>query len=383
MAQAEYDRLKQLTQSSLGEQAHLKTSLQQLQERLRAGETTGDRIRDHVVAWHGLNEPLEQRLHQLEDDLTNHPGELVLVVSQHWETQFSNWHIKEKLYLGLATAPFFELHPGYVLDFSIVTPKHVAIDNYPRVGTFRGRDLIAVRDGSIKNFETSLMFIDKPLLQKRSDSPEESAAFQVVVGDEHVTQWFLDRSKRNMSEQYWQLEIGRSISVRERTEQSEMVRDVGLLLLYQRAQNVLGRSIHISPFVQEYVDDEILRRKTHVLTNLDELVQEDRLLTAQLAQMKGIRLPRISFPLDDPSYERQVREDEEDLRIIRLIPVTEERRRVQALIKAEIEKAFEMGMHKDPWVIVEEQALGKKVETNVPQLIRGYCEYYEIPIPQD
>ncbi len=371
MAQAEYDRLKQLTQSNQGEQTHLQESLQQFQERLRGGETTGDRIRDHVVAWHGINESLEQRLHQLEDNLTNHPGEFVLMASQHWERE----NIIEELYVGIVTPPFLELHPGYAIDLGIVTPKHAIINSYPR------RDGVRTREDSIRGFETSLIFLDRPLSRKNPGGALGAATFQVIVGDEAVYKWFLDRSKKNMAYEYWSMERGYDDFLTR--SQEERLRDVDILVLYERAQRALEKPSNLPPSVQKVVHNEIQKRKFAILENIEELVGKEEELIARLAGIRGIRLPRITLGLDDPSYERQVREDEEDLRIVRSIPVTEGRRRVQAQIRQEIEKAFEMGMHRDPWVVVNESQPGRKVETNVPQLIRGYCEYYEIPIPKD
>ena len=149
-------------------------------------------------------------------------------------------------------------------------------------------------------------------------------------------------------------------------------------------QAVLGRQVNLLPEdVQQRINAETERAKLEILENIEKLSSQEIQLTQRLAQTRGIKLPRITFALDDPSYERQVREDEEDLRIIKSIPVTEERRRVQSQIQSEINKAFELGLHKDPWVIVQEPTPGKKIEIDVPSFIQGFCQYYEIPIPQD
>ncbi len=341
-----------------------------LQERIRSGETTGNDILDHSITTTTLlpdaNETIEhkfQQLSELKKNLQRHNGEFVLVITKEWERAImagrSGSLMKTTFYIGIIKEPFLEMYSGVGSNFGISTEKHVVTDSYYR-------EHPSVYEGSIKSWDISSYWLGRPIGEMPikheevgcfpsgrrhwEEEREKEPKLEIFVGDEAVSNWFIKGNG---------------------------------LLFFHKLQSLLGRTISLPQKFQNKVDTEIQNQKLVILQEIDKLTKIEKIWAGKLAELGEIKLPRISFPLDDASYERTVREDEEDIRRIRSAPIKDEIKKTKASIQHAIQQAIELEMHKDPWVIVEEQTPGKKTEIDVPKLIRGYAKYYEIPIPQE
>lgn len=109
-------------------------------------------------------------------------------------------------------------------------------------------------------------------------------------------------------------------------------------------------------------------------------MSKEQVLKARLGQIQKAKLPRITFSLEDPSYERQVQQDEEYLRRIKSFPLEEEQQRLRGKLEKAIKDAVKWGMHKDPWTITRETLPGQKNEIDVPIFIKNLAHYLEIPL---
>ena len=97
--------------------------MKQLRERIKRGETTGDRIKDFVIARYGsLNKEIEAIYRNLEERIRQHVGEFILMIVKeenfHGCTGFGykpkdeDYVLDEDLYLGILTDGTLILNPA-------------------------------------------------------------------------------------------------------------------------------------------------------------------------------------------------------------------------------------------------------------------------------
>lgn len=99
----------------------LKAATADVRERVRAGESTGDRVRDFVLSRYGHSTKIEQILRDIETQLGGHVGELILVVERdenfHGCTGFGgkaedrDYHLDEEWHLGVVSASELIMDP--------------------------------------------------------------------------------------------------------------------------------------------------------------------------------------------------------------------------------------------------------------------------------
>lgn len=337
-------------------------------------------------------EVLDRKVQSLKDELPKHEGQFVLMVLRRWKQtgwdmpeHLTPYVLEENLYLGVIRPPFLQQRPPEPMrGFSISSDKHVIASERS------GRDSVKLVAGPIEDYLASMWKLDMPVGERPGDrerfhlseNKEGELALEVIIGDEAVNGWFLNQA------QYGRMTVEARQFIEDPKSPPEGVArvkarhfDADVLISYQKIQALLGREITNLPSeIQAQVEAKVLKQKEQVLISLETLTQQELELTKELARIRGIKLPRISFGLEDDTYEREVQQDEGDLRIIKSIPINEERRRIQAQISLQLQKAFELNMHKDPWVIIREPVPGKTISIDVPRLIFGYCQYYEIPI---
>lgn len=339
--------------------------LAKLQERIQGGETTGNDILDHSITTTTLlpdaNETIEhkfEQLSELKEKLQQHNGEFVLVITRRWERAVMagrpGSRMETEIYLGVIKEPFLDLGLG----LSISTDKYVVTDLY-----YREHPRVYERSMPISSYWLGRPVGEMPVKDEDigcfprgrgrwEEEREKEPAIEILTGDRVVSEWFTELGTAGLP-------------------------------FFVKLQSLLVRTIPLPTNLQTQVDGELKNQKLGILQKIDELIKAERIWLEKLAEIDKTRLPRISFPLDDSSYERTVREDEEDLKRIKGAPIRDEIKKTKTGIQHTIQQAIEMGMHKEPWIIVNEPTPGKKTEIDVPKLIRGYAEYYEVPIPQD
>lgn len=400
----EIEQLRQQLQASQVEQVEAQGSLSQLRERIRSGETTGDRIKDFVLVHYGFDEELEQRLRGIDESLRAHHGEFVLVVTREWTPVSSfgpvvprelvSYILGEGTRIGIIREPFLQLRPElYGTNLVVSTDGYIA-------GLPSSRRGVKITSGSIGEDILSLsvgLNINKqvgpppgrrygldPKYEGYTDSELASMPMvEIIAGDEAVTKWFHHQAQYERMSR-WERDFVESPN--SSAEMAQQIRErcfkTEVLESFQIIQATLGHVMPgLPPEIKQKIDEKERREKLKILDNLESLAGEEQVLMYQLERARNITLPRITLGLGDNQYKREVAGDEKDLRRIKSIPVTREIEAVRARIRHQLESAFGLGLHEEEWIIVKEPRPGEKVEINVPQLIRGYAEHYEVPIP--
>ncbi|MDP3955061.1 MAG: hypothetical protein Q8Q15_01725 [bacterium] len=345
---------------------------------------------DHSLTFEPLPPEIrERRIQELREQMKNQEGEFVLVVTRSWETHgigpvsrtFQTFqYVEECWHLGIITPPLLT-RKGF--NLIIHTPKYAL-----SIQEGGYEEKIKTRGGSISKYSKTnddrLEAPLKPDKKRPPNSPTPGLALEIIIGDEAVTAWFENLVETRMSQRYGQdflkdLEEKGPNYYEEFKSRFSNIKD---LVTFREMQKALGREIPLSEEESQKIDAEMNKRKVAALNELERLVRQERELLIKLAQIHKIKLPRITFGLDDHIYEEQVSQDEQDLRAIRSIPVNEEVGRIRGRIKEALEKAIKLEMHSDSWVFTRESTPGKTINIDVPRFIRGLCEYYEIKIPK-
>lgn len=181
----------------------LKAATADVRERVRAGESTGDRIRDFVLSRYGYSLQTEDLLRGINQQLAGNVGQLVLVVHRdenfHGCTGFGgkaedrDYHLEEEWYLGVVSAGELEMDP---INHTFVLPTG---ESHLRARLSWGRDQENVVEGGI-NFGWNLdpvMRLNQPLklrnpMNRRIAIPgpgEELVMMELIVGNAEVEAW--------------------------------------------------------------------------------------------------------------------------------------------------------------------------------------------------
>lgn len=343
----------------------------------------------------------EQQIGELKNSLASHQGEGVLVVVREWEKlgwdmpkEMTPYGFAERLYLGVATAPFLKQTPGLFGDLTVCTSYHALSRNWLR------RHQIQLEEGPITDWKLACHYLGKPLGPKPGrklhawggpvDDLDEFGwsrrlAVEIIAGDAKITDWFVELARYGNMPKYERdliesVDAESSLAKKKYAESLKENRlDINLLIGYQRMRSALSLVAAALPVeLDSRITSEITQKKMNILDQIDELLKQEEKLRSQLEKALGVKLPRISFPLEGGDYEKEVGEDEKDLRMIKAYHIKEEERKLQAQIKGKIKEAVSWGMHRQPWVVTREPVPGKKIETDVPVLIRNLVHYYEI-----
>lgn len=309
--------------------------------------------------------------------MEGHEGEFVLVVTRSWESRSLGmlrriWHVEESWYLGLITSPYLSQTESHL---RVHTPKHALSEDYKGIQEW---------DGDIFSFvKTVIDMLEAPLKPDRRiirNAPSPGLALEIVVGDKAVTSWFENLAHNIMIKKYDQNNL--DFWKEHNPQHYEYIRsrfpNTPHLVKFKEMQNILGRETSLTPENEEKIEVEIKRQKIQLLKEIEELVEKESQYLARLAQIKGLKLPRITLGLEDAGYEKEVRQDEEDLKWLKSIPVNEGVINIRDSIRRALKKALELGLHQKPWLITQEIRPGKKIEIDAPRLIKVYCEYYEV-----
>lgn len=324
---------------------------------------------------------LNKRLAEIKQAMEAHDGEFFLVVEREWQEGFGvkfkssslvdpqlnkpeHWFIKTEARLGICTSPYIESRPTFIT----IHPKSHALYSEKRLSL----DPILI-DHCVSDFLHDLerLLPNKSSLWVKGGDP--GVALRVIVGDEQVCQWFLDESltvaafdlvgklKAEDPERYRQ-----EISRRGKPE---------TFVAFYKMQKLLGRVLE--PQLPE-VNKAVQGLKLKIVNKLLALTEKDVKLQSEIEKIFQVPA-RGGFLHEGPGL--TLIEDEDDAFVAsfgKQLTLQETRREVNSVLK----EAFELDMHKNEEVLRREVRPGQVVEVNTARLVRGFCEYYEIPIPQ-
>lgn len=323
----------------------------------------------------------EKRLVELTNDMGKYQSEFVLVVTRNWHTISCGlkpelYTIDEMAYLGIITPPFI-LDKDF--DIEIETPKHAVIDF--DINRIHLEPKLA--SGSIQGWGIFKYELELPLERKTQEEgailafKEPGLALQIKVGDEAVRNWFEEKTREHLPEGTESLEEQNPELFRE--IYSNYIR-IEALTAFSRAADMLGR-----PLVEEpkEVTEFIEKQKLTIVGELLALKQKEDKILAKLAEIQGMKAPKLGDGIHFADVDKTTAQDYQDLKIIKSIKPTEELNSVRRQIESTLEKAFELKLHHTDWEISQELQSGVTQKINVKRFIHSLCQFYEIPIPQE
>lgn len=172
--------------------------LQLLRTRILAGESTGDHIKDFVIArYYTFGEAIEERYRSLEQSLQDHMGQFILVIvrkEQPLTHTFgrggSNYELFEELFLGVLAGEQLEITPEDSRWYCFLPTSHCAWLR-DRTPSHYGKTLDISDYGS---------FHDQTHYKHLSGIIHETPlpAYEILVGDQAVKDWFAKRGEDNV-----------------------------------------------------------------------------------------------------------------------------------------------------------------------------------------
>ncbi len=293
--------------------AQVNEEMQQLRACIKLGETTGDRIRDFVIARYGfLNEPLETVYRNLEARIGQHVGELVLMVVKEenfhgcagfgYRPKDEDYVVDEHRYLGVLKLGSLVLNPA---DGKCEFPTGNYVGCYDAL-----HENVELVEGNITShyFRDFGFNLNKPLECRNPMARfqrELDLELEVKVGDAEVIAWFEKQ-------------------------------DGCHLVVFQKAAQLLGRPVAESPKLVA----EFQQRREAVGNRLTKLVRERDQLKEKIARIFGAVERGVSSP-DGVSV--TVCETEDDARVISMGP-RQRLEEVEAEIKRQLKVALELGV---------------------------------------
>lgn len=330
-----------------------------LRDKIRSGGSTGNRIKDFVILAHDIAfidiERQTEHYQAIEDTLGVHDGEFVLVVDETGRS----W---TRGYLGTITDPYLDFGAPNSPSFQIVTPKHVQTGMLWTGNICPLHSQPAFTDSFSKLMQETMQ---KAKVHLTGSTPLErglqlfSATLPIIysrplpskmfIGDEAVVKSFTEFGLHNRE-------------------------DIARLETFSRMMQTIGRNIALPDEATATLVTEIRKRKEAALANLQALVRQEESVRREINAL-GTPIPNTDEDAFAEITELQRRGGLHKLR--------DQHTGIMFGIKSGLKDAFGLGLHREDWLIVEEPEPGRRVEVDVKQLIRGYCEKFEIPIPQD
>src|SRR4030042_3937990 len=169
-------------------QTEINKGWNEIQQRIKDGETTGDQLKDFVITRYLMpSEEIEQRFRALQDRFKGHQGQYVMVVQRKQERicfrgpgqdRDSDYIEKDELNIGVLADDALIIDPRKGSFFFPTGGKH-ATCNRPY-----SENPVTIHDGNL----TIYLFEDMGL--------KASPDLQILVGDKEVTEWFSQRDER-------------------------------------------------------------------------------------------------------------------------------------------------------------------------------------------
>lgn len=293
--------------------AQANEKMKQLRERVKHGETTGNRIKNFVIARYGfLNEEIEAIYCNLEVRIQQHVGEFVLMIVKEesfygctgfgYEPKNKDYVLDEHLYLGVIKEGALALNPADE-KCELLTGNHVRCWN-------AWRESVELIEGNLtSHWRHDFGFnLNKPLKRRNPIArfqKEAELELEVKVGDTEVKDWFEKRRGHH-------------------------------LVVFQKASRLLGRQTEESPQLAA----ELQRRREAVAKRLTELVKERDQLKQKIARVFGAVKGGV---YSSGGVGVAVCETEDDARVISG-PLQKLKEEVESEIKRQLKIALELGM---------------------------------------
>ncbi|GEM_PF-2866676 len=323
----------QTNAQSVSAQANEK--MKQLRERIKSGETTGDKIKDFVIARYGfLNDEIEAIYRDLETRVQQHVGEFVLMIVKResfhgcsglgYEPKPEDYELDEHIYLGVLKHGSLVLNPAD-------NKCEFLTSNYARCWD-PWRENTELVDGNLaSHWSNDFGFnLNKPLNRRnpiarfrmRGDDPD--LELEVKIGDSEVKAWF------------------------------EKQRGKYYLMIFQKMAQLLGRPIAEPPELLA----ELQRRREVVAKQLTEIVKKRDQLKRRIASI----FESIRHGVYSPDgIGITPCETEDDARVISMGP-RQKLKKVEDEIKRELKIALELGMANDQLISISIQQLCQEYE---------------------
>lgn len=287
--------------------------MKELRERIKRGETTGDRIRDFVIArYYSLNEKIKAVYRDLETQIGQHVGEFILMIAKEenfhgctgfgYEPKDRDYVLDEHLYLGVLKDGSLVLNPADD-KCELLTGNHVRCWDVWRENV----ELVEGNLASHWRYDFGLN-LNKQLKCRNPMArfqKEVDLELEVKIGDVEVKAWFEKQRGHH-------------------------------LVVFQKASRLLGRQTEESPRLAV----ELQRRREDVAKQLTGLVEKRDQLKLEIAH--------IFEAVNDGVYSSDgvgitVCETEDDACVISMGP-RQRLKEVESEIKRQLKVALELGM---------------------------------------
>ncbi|MEA3248682.1 MAG: hypothetical protein U9Q73_03185 [Nanoarchaeota archaeon] len=335
---SDIQKILELSNKSSSAQSEAFEKLKQLQEKIRGGDSTGDKIRDFVIANLGTLSPeAEEPYRETEARLKNRAGSQILVVKQSESIQGC---------------------PG-ITPPAYIDPRFIGVDTKLKLGILTSGLELDIKEGSI------ILPTDKHAIKydrysrskwKLKEGPISLNWYEFANLGKEVHRRMTPLSN-DLSAHF---EHGLTLHLEEEVEKY-FGGDRHLDTSYVEALNLLG---HEAPerFIKKY-DGEVYRTRVGVINKLEELTSREAKLNYEIRSIYG--------SMEDEDYAGVV--SIRPIMKLKEMKLKETREGIQRYLK----QGIELGMHRGDLKIEQKPGM----EINVPAYISGMCGKYQVEIP--
>ena len=328
-------------------QSEASEKLRRLQEKIKRGDSTGDRIKDFVIANLGTLFPeAEEPYRKIEERLKNGEGHQILVVWQsesiHGCTGIVSSQYLDPMFIGIDT----ELKLGVLtsgLELNIKEGKIIfPTEKYVKKEDGNSRKKWELKEGPITLDWYEFTSLDKEIYRRSTKMPNDFA---------HLKNSLIFHLGKEV-EQYFE-------------------GDSYLDTSYVEALNLLE---HKAPerFRKKY-DEELYQTRVRIINKLEELTEREVKLGAEIKSIYG-SIKNGGFMMGGAIT---IVEDEDDARVVSIGPRMKLKEIIEE-IQEYLKQGIELGMQKGSLRIEQKP----RMEVNIPSYISGMCEKYKVEIPK-
>jgi len=275
----------------------------ELGNRIKAGETTGDRIRDFVIACHGYpGTTLLARYRAIAKYVSRYCGQFVLVVKKSeefhgctdfgYQPQPSDLSLDVHLYMGVIALGTLILDPKKE-KCAIPTCGHHVVARRPHDGTAMKKTGDIFNNNCLCNFVEDLY---EPLECKNpAHRLETHFKVELLIGDRDVADWFTGVNERLYGKAYKNMAamLGRPL-VTDQADQptpDELVCRIGEILLLRQQGIFPVRPSALAPSI--VVKRNVAKRIKPLLALALQLgLEDDSVLSIkELCEVFGVKAP--------------------------------------------------------------------------------------------
>lgn len=345
-----------LSKQGQNSQATAAKKLKELGERIKKGESTGDKIKDFVISLGAISEDYEKPYRKMEARLKNKTGNQILVVKQ-----------QESIH-GC---------PG-IIPPQHIDPIFIGVDTELKLGVLTGGLELNIEEGMII-FSTDKYVRKYGKLSEENwelkESPISLGWFEFMnLGKEVQGRTF--SMPNNFSTNFQcglRVHVGEEVEKYFRRESFAKVRPLDTS--YVEALNLLKQEVP-QDFRIAY-DKKVYQKKVGMINKLEELTAEELKLKEAIGLVYGRvdKRPTLGGEVLYSTKPEFRGLDKDDAKIITF----NQRERLESVrqsINNYLGQAINLGMHKEDLRIERKPGF----EVNVPVYISGMCEKYGIKI---